>query len=223
MGMSLDTYANLQTAIANELGRTDLAAVVPDFITRFEAKARRELRDWLRFNVTLSNVQTDTVLPATVQEVLSVNYNDGTNGAHNFALAILSRDEYQSFMESESMLSSVAGQAVYPDVDQDANTVTLRFWPPAASTAPIMNLRVEAVKVLPGLSVTQTTNALLRDAPDVYLAGSCAEAAKYLAHDERIPVWEAVRDAGFKGLRILAERRAFAGRPTRRTLDRVFG
>lgn len=221
--MSLGTYTELQAAIAAELNRGDLASQVPDFITRFEARARRELRDWLRQTITATTVTADYALPATVQEVLSVAYNDGPNGAHNFMLRLVDREEYQSWMELASTTSSTAGQLAYVDVDVDTPTQTLRFWPPATATGPIANLKIEIVKALPSLSASQATNALLRDAPDIYLNGSCAEAEKYLQHDERIPLWVADRDAGFRGLRIQTERKQFSGVPRDRPLARVFG
>jgi hypothetical protein len=220
--VALTSYAELQTALGVELNRTDLTAVIPDLITRFEARARRELRDWLRTTVSLTNVTGDTVLAATVSDVLSVSYHDGANGAHNFALDLLTKEAYQTFLEAQSALVSTAGQAVYVDADIDAGTTTLRFWPPAGASAPIANLQVEVIKVLPALA-TAGTNALLRDAPDIYLNGSCAEAAKYLAHDERVALWASERDQGFKALRILTERRLYGGAPRRRVLPVVFG
>ena len=42
--MSITTYAELQTAIASWLARSDLTASIPDFITLFEAAANRRLR-----------------------------------------------------------------------------------------------------------------------------------------------------------------------------------
>jgi hypothetical protein len=221
--MALSTYTELQTAIGAELNRSDLTTVIPDLITRFEVKARRALRDWLRTTITATAVTGDYALPVTVSDVLSVSYNDGTSGAHNFPLDVLSKQDYQRFMEAQSTVQSVAGQLVYVDADIDAGTTTLRFWPPASASAPIANLKIEVVKVLPSLSASQTTNALLREAPDCYLSGSCAEASKFLQHDERIPVWTADRDAGFKELRILTERRLYGASPRRLTLPRVFG
>ncbi len=41
--MSLDTYANFQAAIADQLARTDLTSQIVDCITLFEAEAAREL------------------------------------------------------------------------------------------------------------------------------------------------------------------------------------
>ena len=221
--MGLSTYSDLQAAVQTELNRTDLAAIVPDLITRFEVRARRELRDWLRTTLTATNVTADYALPATVSDVLSVSYHDGTSGAHNFTLDLVSKEGYQGWMDLQSVPVATAGQLAYVDFDADAGTTTLRFWPPATSTGPIANLLIEVVKVLPALSATQTTNALLREAPDAYLYGSLVEAATYLMHDERIPVWEGRLKDCLRGLQILTERRLYGGAPRRRTLSRVFG
>jgi hypothetical protein len=220
--VALDTYAALQTALGVELNRTDLTGVIPDLITRFEARARRELRDWLRTTITATNVTGDYLLPVTVSDVLSVSYNDGVSGSHNFPLDLLTKEGYQRFLEASPAPAAVSGQAAYVDADIDGGTTTLRFWPPAGATAPIANLKIEVIKVLPALA-TASTNALLREAPDVYLNGSCAEAAKYLSHDERISMWASERDAGFRGLRIQTERRLYGGAPRRRVLPVVFG
>lgn len=219
--MSLATYDDLKAAIGSELSRSDLAAVVPDFITRFEADARRKLRDWLRFSVSLTNLTADTVVAATVSDVLSVAMNDGTHGANNRMLQVLSREEYHQLLESDSNADSPQG--VFVDHDADAPSTTLRFWPPIPSGSPVANLRIEAVKVLPSLSGSQPTNALLREAPDLYLSGSCAEAAIYLMHDERIPMWRARTAEGFRELRIQSERRVYGAQPHPRTLPVVFG
>ena len=221
--MALDTYTALQASILDWLNKPSLSTLVPDFITLFEARARRELVDWLRTTITASNVTGDLQLPATVQSVLSVSYNDGANGAHNFSLSLVSKDEYQGWMDLESIPVATAGQLAYVDVDADAGTTTLRFWPPATATGPIANLVIEAVKVLPALSGSQTTNALLRDAPDAYLFGALAESAPYLQHDERVPVWEGRAKEALRELRALTERKLYAGAPRRKTFARVFG
>ena len=220
--MSLTTYAELQTAIGVELNRTDLTGVIPDFITRAEARFRRDLRDWLRQVVTLTNVTGDTILAATVDAVLAVNYNDGTNGSHNFPLDLVSSERYHQLLDAQSIATSLPGQLCYVDYTEQ-HTITLRFWPPIGSSAPIANLSVECVGVLAGLSATQTSNALLVAAPDVYLYGALAESAAYLSHDERIPIWENRCLAGIRGLRAQQERRLYGGAPRPRQLARVFG
>jgi hypothetical protein len=218
--MAITTYAELKTALGNWLNRADLSDRLPEFIALAEARFRRDLRDWLRFSVSLTNLTGDTLLAATVSEVLGVAMNDGPSGANNYALDLVTREEYQRFLHADANVGSPT--RVFPDFDADAGTTTLRFWPPASASAPVANLRVEAVKVLPALSDSQTTNALLREAPDVYLKASLAEAAEYLMHDERVAMWQAEATAGIRGLRIQSERRLYGGTPRPRPLPVVF-
>src|SRR5207237_10453132 len=42
--MTIQTYTDLQAAIASWIARADLAASIPDFITLFESVANRRLR-----------------------------------------------------------------------------------------------------------------------------------------------------------------------------------
>lgn len=221
--MALATYTDLQTSIGAFLNRGDLATVIPDFIALFEARARRDLKSWLRFTLTATNVTADYALPATVQEVLSVNWNDGPNGAHNFACRLVTKEEYQGWMETASIGSATAGQMIYVDADIDTPTTTLRFWPPATATGPIANLKIEATKVIPALSASQATNALLREAPDAYLYGSLAESAPYLMHDERVEVWASRAKEALRALRVETDRKLYGGVPRPRSLDRIFG
>lgn len=219
--MAITSYAELQTSVASFLARSDLTGVIPDFITMFEARAKRELREWLTFTVTATNLTTDYTLPATVSDVLGVWHNDGPSGANNRPLHMITGEEYHLWMESDSTAGGPV-DLVYVDYDADAPATVLRFYRPASVTGPLANLKVEAVKVLPALSASQTTNALLREAPDLYLFGSCAEAAKYLQHDERVALWSADRDAGFRNLRVLSERRRYGALPRARLARTVF-
>ena len=186
-----------------------------------EARFRRELKDWLRFSVTLTNLTGDTALAATVAEVLGCRHNDGASGSHNVALRMVTREEYGAWMEMDSTARTPA-EMVYVDHDADAPSTTLRFYPPASVTGPLANLVVDAVKVVPTLSDTQTTNALLREAPDAYLYGALAESAPYLMHDERTALWMSRANEAITGLRIQSERRLYGGQPAPRPLARVF-
>ena len=221
--MALDTYANLQTAVADWLSKASLTAQIPDFITLAEARLRRELKDWLRTTLFATNVTADYALPATVQDGVGVSYNDGAAGAHNFPVDLISRIDYQTWMERDAGANTPAGQLAFPDVDVVTGITTLRFWPPATVTGPIANLKITVAGYLPALSNSNPTNALLRDAPDLYLFGALAESAPYLQHDERVQVWEARLSAGVRALRVSTERRLYGGAPRRREFARTFG
>jgi hypothetical protein len=221
--MALDSYDNLKLAVADWLNKTSLTAQIPDFITLAEVRLRRELKDWLRTTLTATNVTGDYPLPASVLEVKSVSYNDGAAGSHNFPLDLLSKEMYQNLMDAQSILTSLPGQGCYVDTDVLNNTTTLRFWPPTGATAPIANLLIEVTGYLPALSASAQTNALLRDAPDLYLFGALAESAPYLQHEERLPTWEARLAAGVKALRAETHRQLYGGAPRPAQLTYVFG
>src|SRR4051794_23818546 len=65
--MSLSSYADLQTQIANWLARNDLTTYIPDFITIFEAAACRKLK--VRPQET-----TTTLTPASGVATLPTDY-----------------------------------------------------------------------------------------------------------------------------------------------------
>ena len=68
--MALATYSDLKTAVANYLARSDLTAVIPDFVRLAETRLRRELRIRQMLQVvTTSTVSGDSTvaLPANLQ------------------------------------------------------------------------------------------------------------------------------------------------------------
>src|SRR5437588_10304300 len=76
--MALDTYANLQTALANHMlrpGDTNITGNAPDLITLFEAEATRRLKSrFAETQTTLTTVaNTETVaLPSDFGELRSI-------------------------------------------------------------------------------------------------------------------------------------------------------
>src|SRR5437762_21466 len=150
--MARETYATPRLTVGGWLNRTSLTAQIPDFVTLAEARLRRELKDWLRTTLTVTNVTADYALPATVQDVVGVAYNDGAAGAHNFPVDLISRTDYQTWMERDAGANTPAGQLAYPEVDVVTGITTLRFWPPATVTGPIANLKITVAGYLPALS-----------------------------------------------------------------------
>lgn len=211
--MSVTNYTELVTSIASWANRDDLdATVIPDWIAFFEARARRELRDWLTSTVTLTNLTGDTALATTVEEVLSVAYNDGAGGVYNPPLDLLGFEEYHRRMSCDSSVRTPV-QGVYLDRDEVADTYTLRFYPPVDASSPLANLAVLAVGVLPSLGVSQATNRLLARAPDLYVKGALVEGAEFLEHDERVPMWEAFVNKTIKKLQLQTERKRMGASP----------
>ena len=86
--MSLDTYSNLQTSIANFLARDDLTTNIPDFISLAEARMSRELDTRSQeASTTISTVAgTESyALPTDLREIRVVKLNNNPNRVLDFA------------------------------------------------------------------------------------------------------------------------------------------
>lgn len=224
--MALDTYTNLKTAVADWLNRSDLTSAIPDFITLAEAQMRRDLKQYLTSSFTKAAAAADLDVDATatyeVAEVLGVAMNDGAGGTYNHPLLPIDRDTYQQLMSNDSTVRAPT-RFYFVDRDQDSQTTTLRFYPPLSATNTI-NIRVAVVKQLQALaSAAGGVNAVLTLAPDAYLFGTLLQAAKYLEHDSRVPMWKDDYASAIKGLRIQGDRQQYGGTPRYRRLPRVMG
>ena len=72
--MAITTYAQLQTATANWLDRTDLSARIPEFIELAEANFNRVIRqpDMIAKDDSFSIAGRYTTLPANTLEIIRI-------------------------------------------------------------------------------------------------------------------------------------------------------
>ena len=66
------------------------------------------------------------------------------------------------------------------------------------------------------------SNPNVTEHPDLYLYGALCEAAPYLQHDERLPVWEARYQQAVREVRVQDDRLAYGSRETVRPQPVVF-
>jgi len=185
--MTIATYAELQTSIADFLNREDLTAAIPSFIRLAESRIDREVRHWrmekrsvadldaqysaipadflqpIRLQIT--DLPTSEVAPISTAQMLQLrtDRNDRTGRPTNYAL-------------------TAGGLELFPTPDQTYASSLVYYG------------RV------PALSVSNTTNWLLTEAPDVYLYGALLHSAPYLKDDPRIAVWEGMFATGISNL-----------------------
>lgn len=172
-------YTELQTAVGNWLNRTDLTARIPEFIQLAEAKIARELRQReVRETITLSAGDT-TPLPGDCDVLTSIRLDVGIS-SREYPIKIGTMEQLN---ETRRTYGAVAS---WPVVAAVVGT-SLVFAPALVEE---MDAEVVYTDKLVPLSAQNTTNAVLTEAPDIYLYGALSEAAPYLEHDERIPVWE---------------------------------
>ena len=193
--MSITTYAELQSAVADFLNRDDLTSVIPTFIALAQASMDRDIRHWRqekRVETTLDEQYEN--FPNDFLEIQEISLTDGTR------LEMVS----VAFMQERKAESIATGKPRYFRVTADQ----FEFYPkPDAS----YGLSMQYYARTPALSATNTSNWILTYAPDAYLYGALAPAAPYLGEDNRIQIWAALYQNAIEGLRLDGERGKYSG------------
>lgn len=187
--MAINTYTNLQSAIASWLVRNDLTTVIPDFIRLAEVRFNREIR--LREMITEATGTLDTTI-ALPDDFVQVDVFRLDTSPIRVLQPI-------SAAEGHRRYGTIAGDARHFAIEGE-NLVP--FPPQTGSVDYVLSYFAE----IPALA-SNATNWLLTRAPDVYLFASLAESAPYLAEDERSALWEAKYQAGKASLHA-SDRRA---------------
>lgn len=174
--MSLSTYADLKTTVANYLARTDLTDQIPDFIALAERRMRREVRiREMLVSVELTATAGSNLLslPADFLEARDmVVVGNPTQPMNYLSPSALSRNP----------LSSVSGKP--KEYTILANQFQLSPSPDFAYT---LNLLYYANPTF--LSDANQSNVFLVNVPDMLLYASLLEAEPYLMNDARLATW----------------------------------
>ena len=198
--MSLSTYSDLQTSIANYLARSDLTSIIPDFITLAENRLRRELRiRQMLKSVTTATVASDATveLPSDFLEVR--DFVVQTN-----PLTPLSYSSPSS-LSNDPRASQVGVPKSYTIL---ANDFLLSPVPDGVYTARLLYYAAPAY-----LSGANTSNVFLNVAPDGLLYGALVEAEPYLMNDARINTWGSMYDRAISSLTRSDENTQYSGVP----------
>lgn len=172
------TYTTLLAKIAATLNKTNLTAVIPDFVTQGEASLRRRLKvrhEQRSETVELEAGEQSYPAPRGLVAVLSFALTDPVRGLDyvtpetfdglNLTTGI---PRFYTIMGSEFLLSPI------PDQTYEAELRTRER--------------------LCALTAASRTNWLLCEHPDAYLYAALVESAPYLRDDERLPMWAARLD-----------------------------
>jgi hypothetical protein len=197
--MALSTYAELKTSVADWLNRSDLTAAIADFISLAEAQMERVLRNRNMLTRGTGNITVEyTALPADFLDGLTLKLT-GTNPITPLQFETLNNLDQ---LQNTTYLSN--GKPLFYAIIG----TNFRVLPIPDST---YAYEIDYYAKLAKLSVSNTTNWLLTQAPDIYLYGALLQAAPYLQNDERIPVWAALYTRGIEDLRLADNRSTQAG------------
>lgn len=173
--MALANYADLQASIANWVHRTDLTAVIPDFVAMAESRISRDLR--LRRQITTGTLQC-------VAGVQTVNIPD----------------DWLEF-ENLSVEANPSRQLVYVPVEHiDAKYNSADSGVPAVFTIEgsqiLLGPKPDSNYVLDNIYyarfpslITNSTNWLMTNHPNVYLFSALIEAFMFVQNAEQASVF----------------------------------
>ena len=198
--MAISTYAELQTAAANWLDRTDLGTRIPEFIDLAESTFNRTIRNhrMITKNDSYSLDSRYVNLPTDTLEVIRIV----VDVSPQITLQYLTPEEIAEMRGSNSS----GRPQYYTVIGGSTNQIELLRSPDQTYTSSI----VYYTKI-PALSDSATTNWLLTNNPDIYLFGTLVEAFPYLMNDERMPMWNARLDKALNELKLQGEREMHTG------------
>ena len=198
--MSLSTYSDLQTSIANYLARSDLTSIIPDFITLAENRLRRELR----IRQMLKSVTTSTVSGDATVEVPSDFLEIRDFVVMTNPIQPLSYSSPSS-LSNDPRTSEVGVPKSY--------TILASEFQVAPAPDGIYTLKMLYFAAPAYLSSSNTTNVFLNIAPDALLYASLIEAEPYLMNDARINTWGTMYDRAISSLTKSDEEGQYSGVP----------
>jgi hypothetical protein len=164
--MAITSYATLKTAIEAWSHRSDLAAVVDDFIDITESRLNRELRvSQMEVRATTTASTEYLALPTDLLAIRNIQLNS------NPVREIL----YVSPMEMDRLAQA----------GQETNRYTIVGDEIQLNATSSGSLEIAYYAKIPALSDAAPSNWLLAAHPEVYLYGCLAETFKYAMDDEQ--------------------------------------
>ena len=179
--MAIGTYAELQTAVANWLDRDDLTLRIPEFIALAEAKMNRVLRISLMENISTAI--------STVAGTRDYSLPAGFTGMKEFHLTtdpLIPLSYITPEMMTRMWAGSAKGKPHAFTLFSDAGVRKIRLGP---SPDAVYTTSMLYLKKIDNLSVSNPTETMLTENPDIYLYGALLEAEPFLMNDARIGTW----------------------------------
>jgi len=188
--MAIGTYSELQTAVANWLDRDDLTARIQEFIALAEARMNRILRLAIMLNVdetTLGGATKlvagtrDYSLPSGYLQMLDFHLRTSPITALSYITP-----ENMNRMWAGSQSGRPESYTIFSDNSSGTPIKKVRLGPAPDSA---YDYSITFYKKIDALSITNTTEQMLTNNPDIYLYGALMEAEPFLMNDARVQLW----------------------------------
>ena len=202
--MSIATYAELKTAVANWLQRTDLTSYIPDFITIAESQIASDLKVREMEKRVTASISTEYFdIPSDFIEMRNIQLNTSPITRLNY-YSPEQMDVYKTDTTAGTPLFyTIHGSEFQLKPAPDSTyTLEMTYWyRPAA------------------FSGDSDTNSILTSYPEIYLLASCLAAQPFLADDQRIQVWATAYTTRVNGLNAKDKHGRYSGSSLRGRAD----
>jgi hypothetical protein len=195
-----DSYSALKTTVASYLARSDLTAMIPDFIRLAELRLQRDLR--IRQMLTVAQASTtggvSTVgVPSDFLEMRDIHIVANP-------VRTLSYEAPNSFYRNTRSTESGVPNS-YTVLAGDMQLA------PLPDSTYVLQMLYYAKP--PVLSDTNASNIFLANTPDALLYGALGEAEPYLMNDARLQVWAALYDRAVNSISTSDQASEYSGQP----------
>lgn len=185
--MAYTNYTDLQASVANYLGRSDLTAVIPDFISFAETRLARDLRTRLMLKsatATMTGGDARIALPTDFLEIRDLF----TQGTPRMPVTYLSPSAFTRDARADE-----SGKPVFYTI------LASEFqFAPIPDSAYVLEILYYAKPTV--LSDSNSSNVFLANYPDALLYASLLEAEPYLINDARSQTWATLYDRAVKNI-----------------------
>lgn len=175
----MDSYNALLAAIADWLNRSDLTARIPTFVTLAEKQLAIKVRR-RQARATISIASRATALPSDAAEPTALVLST-SSAWQDKPLEIVTA---ATLAEMRALRANIAGRPTHAAVVGGEILV-------APDPDQTYSAELTYVTTFTPLSTSVQTNDIFTEAPHAYLFGALKEAAPFLEHDDRVPLWEA--------------------------------
>ena len=186
--MALANYSDLKTSVQDWMARSDLSGNVADWITLAEARLNRELNP-VEVDQTLTgtvDARTIDVSAYAIVEPIALYLVDPDNS-----------DEIELTKATGFAFENTSDEPKLWEYDPDASAGVIRFDCPL-DQAYTFRFRYRQRFAL---SDSNTTNWLLTNHPDVYLAASLMWGGGFVANFQNAAAFKAILDEGIPSVR----------------------
>lgn len=189
--MSINTYAELKQAIANELHRDDLTTVIPQFIALAEADIQQTVNDlpWLFERATATTAPGNALIDVTGMVTLVDAWIDGEH-------------VHMGYPSQVPTSSTSPGKPTIITL-QGVNKIRVHPVPDQAYDLDILYSPVISPSLADGEPAGDSTNWILQQHKACYLYGSLLYAAAHIHDDNRAGIWRSLHEHGMQQLRTM--------------------